>query len=138
MEALEQRAAGLGAPLQLRGLVPTQKERLMSEFPGLFEYTQDRDNYDYIHDIESVATLSGKKLHGKRNFCNRFEKTHDWAFLPIVPDRFDDCLMLLDEWGQENDGGNREEAATPLTCILRKPGGISPGRIPWWRVSLPE
>ena len=118
VEALEQRAASLGAPLQLRGLVPAQKERLMSEFPGLFEYTQDRDNYDYIHDIESVATLYGKKLHGKRNFCNRFEKTHDWAFLPIVPDRFDDCLMLLDEWGQENDGGNREENLAIRRALL--------------------
>ena len=118
VEALERRSAGLGAPLTFRGLTPTQKERLMSEFPGMFDYEPDRDNYDYIHDIDSVAELSGKKLHGKRNFCNRFEKTYDRAFLPVGPERFDDCLALLDEWGRENEGGNREETLAIRRALL--------------------
>ena len=118
VEALVQRAASQGAALQFRGLTLRQKERLMYELPGMFDYAQDRDNYDYIHDIESVATLTGKKLHGKRNFCNRFEKTFDWAFLPVVPERFDDCLALLDEWSRENDGGNREETLAIRRAFL--------------------
>ena len=110
VEALRGHAEARGRPLEFRGLSPQQKQALEDAFPDRFDFSDDRNNYDYIHDIESVATLAGKKLHGKRNFCNRFEKTHDWAFHPIGPEHFGDCLSILDEWRRDNDGGDREEA----------------------------
>ena len=109
VEALRERASVHGRPLEFRGLTPPQRQALEHAFPGRFGFTDDRDNYDYIHDIDSMAALAGKKLHGKRNFCNRFEKTHDWAFFPLGPERSDECLALLGEWEKEKDGGNREE-----------------------------
>ena len=109
VEALRQRAAVHGCPLELWGLTAFQKDALEKAFPGRFEYKDDRDNYDYIHEVETMASLAGKKLHGKRNFCNRFEKTYDWAYLPLTPDRFDDCRALLAEWDQEKAGGSAEE-----------------------------
>lgn len=109
VEALKERAASHGIALKLWGLTPEERTALEETFPGCFEYTDDRDNYDYIHDIDAVATLAGKKLHGKRNFCNRFEMNNDWSFLPLSPDLFDDCLALLTEWDREKDGGSPEE-----------------------------
>ena len=56
-----------------------------------------------------MESLAGKKLHGKRNFCNRFEKSFSWSFVPVGPERFDDCLSLQDEWARKKDGENPEE-----------------------------
>jgi len=109
VEALRQRSASYGIPLMLRGLSAAQKEALEAAFPNRFEYSDDRDNYDYIHEVEAIAALAGKKLHGKRNFCNRFEREHQWSFLPLSPERFDDCRSLLAQWDREKDGGNEEE-----------------------------
>ena len=109
VEALTERAAVHGRPLELRGLTPTQKEALETAFPGAFDYFDDRDNYDYICDINAIAMLSGKKLHGKRNFCNRFEKSVSWAFLPITAERVDDCLAVQEEWIRERGNENPEE-----------------------------
>ena len=41
----------------------------------------NRDNFDYIYDAESLRTFSGKKLHSKRNFLNRFKASCDYEFL---------------------------------------------------------
>lgn len=109
VEALRQRAASHGTALKLWGLTEETKAALETAFPGCFDYFDDRNNYDYIHDIDSVASLAGKKLHGKRNFCNRFEREHQWSFVPISPNCFDDCRIFLAEWDQEKDGGNQEE-----------------------------
>ena len=62
-----------------------------------------------MYSVESFATLSGKKLHGKRNFCNRFENAHDWHYEVLSPAAFDDCRALLQSWDEEKDGGNAEE-----------------------------
>ena len=109
VETLRQRAETRGVPLELRGLTPGQKEALEAAFPGGFEYTDDRDNYDYICSVDEVASLAGKKLHGKRNFCNRFEKSFSWSFLPIGPERIEECLTVHEEWLLERGNENPEE-----------------------------
>ena len=109
VEALRDRAAFRGRTLELWGLTPPQRSALEEAFPGRFDYTDDRKNYDYICETEAVASLSGKKLHGKQNFCNRFEKAHAWSFVPISRENFDDCLSLQSEWTREKSDVNREE-----------------------------
>lgn len=109
VEALRARAGIHGRPLELRGLTPVQKAALEAAFPGSFEYSDDRDNYDYICRIDDVASLSGKKLHGKRNFCNRFEKSFSWSFVPVTPERTAECLALQEAWLSERGNENPEE-----------------------------
>ena len=109
IEALRAHAARQGRVLEIRCMTPTQKTLLEEAYPGCFTYAEDRDNFDYIYDIEAFATLSGKKLHGKRNFCNRFEREHSWRFEPLTAVHFEDCLSLLEEWDEEHSQVNQEE-----------------------------
>ena len=109
IEALGCRAAEQGRPLYLHGVTVPQRAALEEALPGRFVFAEDRDNYDYIYSVEVFASLSGKKLHGKRNFCNRFEKEHDWRYEPLSPAAFDDCRALLKRWDAEKGGGDAEE-----------------------------
>jgi hypothetical protein len=61
-----------GHGLRLFALTEQMKKRLEKACPGRFEYTENRDAADYIYLSESLASLSGKKFHSKRNFINRF------------------------------------------------------------------
>ncbi|MBQ8163082.1 MAG: DUF2156 domain-containing protein [Clostridia bacterium] len=45
-----------------------------------------RDNFDYIYSAEALRTFSGKKLHAKKNFLNRFQKTYKYEF-SLSPDK---------------------------------------------------
>lgn len=98
-------AAANNFPPILIGLEDNQVEALEQQFPGRFSFTPERDFFDYIYSIEKLITLSGKRLHAKRNHCNRFESEHDWQFLPLAPEHFPACLALLDRWSEsERDG----------------------------------
>ena len=107
IDALRARAAEQGRPLYLEGVTAPQRAALEAALPGRFRFFEDRDDADYIYSVESFATLSGKKLHGKRNFCNRFETAHDWRYEALSPAGFDDCRSLLQSWDAEKNGHNR-------------------------------
>ena len=109
IRALDERAAEQGVPLTLHGVTAEQRRALETAVPGGFAFEEDRDNFDYVYAMDAMTTLAGKKLHGKRNFCNRFEAAHDWRFVPLAPENFDDCRALLREWSAEKGETNEEE-----------------------------
>lgn len=109
LDALHEDAAKHGIPLSLRGITAADRELLEQLCPGRFSFTPDRDNYDYIYSIDAMASLAGKKLHGKRNHCNKFQATYEWEFHPLTPDRFDDCMLVHQAWSDSRDGGNADE-----------------------------
>jgi len=92
-----------GFPLQIRGVEKKHIELLDSAYPGDFEYTQDRPYFDYIYSADSLLTLSGRKLHGKRNHINRFLSEYDWSFEPLERAHFGECIALLHHWENEAD-----------------------------------
>ena len=101
IEALREYANSEGYGLVLRGVESHHKAQLEELFPGKFSFIHDRDYDDYIYSAEKLSTLSGKKLHGKRNHINRFEATYpNWHFEPLGKEHFPLCRELLGLWSQ--------------------------------------
>ena len=99
IEALLEYTGAEGYTLVLRGVEKHHKEQLEALFPGHFTFIHDRDYDDYIYSAEKLSTLSGKKLHGKRNHINRFEATYpDHRFEPLTRAHFPLCMELLSAW----------------------------------------
>ena len=103
IDALKEHARLNCFPLVLRGLTEKHMEQLKAEYPCCFEYQEDVSYADYIYLAEKLSTYAGKKLHAKRNHCNRFEAEHpDWEFLPLTRERIPECIDMLDQWNEEN------------------------------------
>lgn len=69
------------APLNLSLVLEPMKAQLETLFPGRFVYQEERDYFDYLYTQESLATLKGRNLSGKRNHINAFKKSWpDWTF----------------------------------------------------------
>lgn len=110
--ALQAYADSHGFPLLLRGVTADYKEALDALFPDCFTFTPDTDFFDYIYETEKLATLRGKKLHGKRNHINRFEAEHDnWSFLPMTADLLPACRAFLERWNIEHEIDEPDETA---------------------------
>ncbi len=81
------------------GIVEEQKAFLEKNYPGMFEYTEDRDMSDYIYTTESLTTLKGKKLSSKRNHINRFiENYPQWSYEEISENNIGEVKDMHEEW----------------------------------------
>ncbi|MBP2033577.1 hypothetical protein J2Z42_002281 [Clostridium algifaecis] len=62
-------------------------------------YKEDIDNFDYIYDTSKLISLSGKKLHSKKNHYNKFIKTYDYEIRDFSePGVKDDCIESAKIW----------------------------------------
>lgn len=122
IDAIEEFCAHTGCSLRLRGVTDEHRVLLEDAYPGLFEFSEDRDNFDYIYLAEKLATFAGKKLHGKRNFCNRFEKEHSWEFRRLTRELFPVCMEMLGFWQREFDtppDGLEDEHGAIIRALMR-------------------
>ncbi len=64
---------------------------------------KDIDNFDYIYSKDKLISLSGKKLHGKKNHYNYFIKNYNYTVKDFSePGVVEDCIALAEIWYNEN------------------------------------
>lgn len=85
-----------------------ETEFLERLFPGKYEFIEERDSFDYVYSRENLATLSGKKYHGKRNHISYFEKTFNWSFDELNRSNIDECIAMNEKWYTLNVEKDRE------------------------------
>lgn len=60
--------------------------------------------WDYVYSREKLATLKGKRLHGKRNHINRFLETYpDYEYKKLASSMYKECIGVYDEWKEGKD-----------------------------------
>lgn len=107
-----------GKPFILYGVVPEFFEKLEAWYPGRFDVTYDRDLADYVYEAEKLATLSGKKLHAKRNHINKFKSMYEgcWSYEIMGQENLEDCFQMALRWRTENDCENNCEKRAEM-CV---------------------
>ena len=103
IDAIEEHVRAKGQPLRMYGVNPEARAVLEQCYPGRFIFTPVRDNFDYIYERESLATLKGKKLHGKRNHIARFlDANPDWRYEQLGKENFKEVWEMNAEWCRRN------------------------------------
>lgn len=100
-----------------RGVEQQHLQELETLFPDRFFFCHDRDYDDYLYSAQKLATLSGKKMHAKRNHINRFESKYSWSFRPMTASDADRCMELLSIWTADAEPGG--DAAAEKRAIER-------------------
>lgn len=120
LDRMEQKADQTGAPLIIKGVTESQKEALEAARPGYFTFSESSESADYIYEAEQLATLAGRKLHSKRNHCNRFEENWpDWRFEELQRHHFPQCLALLQQWEEQHAGEPMQTQSAELVALNR-------------------
>lgn len=114
IEELISDSAERGDRFILRGITTESKTELERIFPDKFDFSLNRADSDYIYSAEKLVTLSGRKLHGKRNHIARFKERFDWVYEDIDTDNMDECRDMCRQWykiySPEKDESINEEA----------------------------
>ena len=105
--------------LRISGITEEYRAIMEELYPDQFEFREDEPLYDYIYDIEKMSTYSGKKLHGKKNHCNRFEADYQWEFVPITREWIPRCITMLDDWMEKNSERLLPSIQEEYVSILR-------------------
>lgn len=79
-------------------------KRAMAQKPGRFVANEDEAMDDYVYAREVLSTLSGKKMHGKRNHVNRFKAEYpDFIYRALTPMDVEECVDMHHAWWEERD-----------------------------------
>ena len=91
-----------GIPCRITGLTHEDCDLLEALYPDKFRFHHDRNSFDYIYNIEDLATLKGKKFQKKRNHLNKFKQLHpNYRLEPITGDNIPQVEDLLNRWYQQ-------------------------------------
>ena len=135
LEVLMKYSAQRNVPFQMYNVTPEYYAQLEEWYPGRFQIEYMRDDADYVYESEKLATLSGKKLHGKRNHINKFKATYEgrWSYEKMTRDNVEDCFQMALKWREENgceeDSEKRSEMCVTLNSLrlleeLELTGGV--------------
>lgn len=135
LEVLMEYSKEKGFPFSLYNVTPDHFETLEAWYPGRFEIEYNRDIADYVYETEKLATLSGKKLHGKRNHINKFKSMYEdrWSYEKLSKENIEDCFQMALKWRNENgcedDPEKRGEICVTLNSLrlfeeLKLTGGV--------------
>lgn len=103
LEFLEKYSRERGFPLKLYNVTQENFTQLNAWYPGEFQVEYHRDYADYVYEAEKLATLAGKKLHGKRNHINKFMALNqDWSYEPLSDENQEECFQMALEWRTQN------------------------------------
>ena len=112
LDEMAAHAREAGIPLNIRGVTAEHLPMLQGIYGERMQVTDERPVWDYLYSAESLATLSGKHLHGKRNHINRFEADYAgrWHYRAMTADDNAACLALLENWNELNpDSADEDE-----------------------------
>lgn len=92
------------------------------------EIKNERGTWEYLYDINKLATLAGNKLMKKRNRTNQFRKSYDYEYLPITEELLPEIMEFQVHWCHVNNCADMQGLYQEDHAILRILG--SWGRIP--------
>lgn len=116
--ALLQDAAERGERLKLIGVSKAQCEALQQWYPEKFDFTADRDGFDYVYEVERLASLQGKKLQAKRNHINRFvEQYPEWQAVELTPENLPSCMEVERQWAAKREQAPLQEDTAVWSAI---------------------
>lgn len=116
--AIVEDAKLLGIKPRIYGVTEGYQLMLQEAFTGKFTYEFDDGYNDYIYSTEKMASLSGKKYHGKRNHITNFKKNNpDWCFEKLTKDNVGECISLHSKWIEEK-GSVDEDYSFEFEAVL--------------------
>ncbi len=89
-------------PFELSCYTEENKDKALSIFPHM-RASAEREAADYIHEVEKLRTLSGKKLQKRRNNYNNFIKTYEnrWTYEELSLDNLQEVKNYLYTWKRD-------------------------------------
>ena len=117
LEWMDRYSKVVEAPLMLYTVTEENFAQLENWYPNIYQIEYDPDEADYVYETEKLATLAGKKLHGKRNHINKFKSLYeDWSYETLNDENVEECFQMALKWRTQN-GCNEDPEKNAEMCV---------------------
>ena len=87
--------------------------------PGRYEFTPDRDNYEYIYKSEDLINLSGKKFRQKKtSFESIPHAIFNYEYVPITEDIIPLCRETAASWVETHHEEGIEDELVAINLLF--------------------
>lgn len=83
VDELSEYATSKNEKLCFRLVSKENKDKLSALYKNRFSVKESRDSFDYVYLTEKMISLSGKKLHSKRNHFNYFLENYKFEYKKV-------------------------------------------------------
>ncbi len=91
-----------GKDYHIYGITADDLKTVQKNCGEFFEFHRERDMDNYVYTTEKLSTLTGKKLHGKRNHINKFKELYpNHAYEPLTAENIQTIRPFMEEWYQK-------------------------------------
>ncbi len=91
-------------------MIPKHLVHYLEEcFPGKVFCEHDRDEDDYVYLREDLVSLSGRKLHQKKNHLNYFLKNYEFTYEEARPEDAEEIMAYIESKNEYKLGETPEE-----------------------------
>ncbi len=112
LDLLREDSHAKGWPFVVRSLTKETRATMEALYPGQFTYEENRNAFDYLYEINTLADLAGKKYQAKRNHINRFvENWPGWYTEVISENNLDICRDLAQQWYEAHNSEDADQRA---------------------------
>ncbi|MBQ7792612.1 MAG: DUF2156 domain-containing protein, partial [Clostridia bacterium] len=102
-----------GTDYHIYGITHLDVEKVRENCGAFFEIRRERDMDNYVYTAEKLRTLTGKKLHAKRNHINKFKDLYSYTYEAITPENMGKLRTFIEDWYQK-------KAETDRSILLEK------------------
>ena len=117
MDALTDYTAQKEKKMRLAVISEEQKDKIEALYPDRFTFAFDRDDSDYVYEVQSMMTFSGKRFHGKKNHINKFKKTYEYTYEQLDDSNIEECRQMKDRWAETKVSDDEESLETELKAV---------------------
>ncbi len=82
-------------PFSIHWILEEELPLIHEAFGEKYAIVPSRNSAEYIYHTESLLTLSGKKLHAKRNHVNGFKAAYTYETVPITEENLGDATAFV-------------------------------------------
>lgn len=116
--AIDMMLETFGNKLTFAVLDDEKSAALEALYPGKFKFYENRANYDYVYLTERLITLSGKKLHAKRNHINKFKAEFDYEYKSLNTGLLKYCEEIERSWLENKDDMSERDKKSELLSTM--------------------
>lgn len=106
-------------PFIMESVAENEKNILMNEFEDQLIVTEDESLADYVYTSDKLISLSGKKLHAKRNHINKFKSLYNYEYVSLDKDLYAKCVGKAKEWLLRKYLPEDKDFASEMNALLQ-------------------